>query len=65
MTVSLLGMELKKAENLLAVLNFAYSIEYYSAVKPLERTDSVRVIRQREENGRILLVASAFQTKAC
>ena len=63
MTVNLLGMGLEKAENLLTALNFQYGVEYYYAPKPLAQTDSVRVIRQREESGRILLVASAFKTK--
>jgi len=63
LTGCLLGMELKKAENLLIALNFEYTVEYYFAPKPLALTDSVRVIRQREEDGRVLLLVSAFKTK--
>ena len=63
MTVSLLGMELTKAENLLFALNFAYTIEYDAAVKPLLNPDSVRVVRQREESGSVHLLVSAFKTK--
>ncbi len=63
MTVSLLGMELFKAENLLFALNFAYTVEHDAAIKPLPQTDSVRVVRQREENGCVRLLVSAFKTK--
>ncbi len=63
MTVSLLGMELKKAQAVLSAMNIQYSIEYYYAPKPLEITDSVRVIRQTEEDGHIHLLVSAFKTK--
>lgn len=63
MTVSLLGIELKEAENLLDVLNFKYSVEYYYAPKPLEKTDSLRVVRQKEKDGRVFLLVSAFRTK--
>lgn|GEM_PF-5616825 len=64
MTVSLLGMELAEAQRLLTALNIKFEVEYYKAIKPLENTDSVRVIRQTEDKGRIVLLASAFKTKA-
>lgn len=63
MTLSLLGMELLYAENLLAALNKPYRVVYYYAKKPLADTDSVRVIRQRESDGRLELTVSAFKTK--
>ena len=63
MTPDLLGMELLHAENLLAALNKSYRVVYYYAKKPLTDTDSVRVIRQRDMDGRIELTVSAFKTK--
>ncbi len=63
MTDCLLGMELKKAENLLAASNLAYTVEYYAAPKPLCDTDCIRVIRQREKDGNVCLLVSAFKTK--
>lgn len=62
--ISLLGMELNHAQNLLCALGFSYTITYCAAPKPLNRTDSVRVIRQSESNGCIQLLASKFRTKA-
>jgi len=57
-------MELAEAQRLLTALNIKFEVEYYKAIKPLENTDSVRVIRQTEDKGRIVLLASAFKTKA-
>ena len=63
MTVSLLGMELGAAQNLLVALNMEYAVRFYYAKKPLPQTDSVRVVRQTEENGRVELTVCVFKTK--
>ena len=63
MTVSLLGMELGAAQNLLFALNIKYAVCFYYAKKPLPQTDSVRVIRQREKSDRVELIVCAFKTK--
>ncbi len=64
MIPSLLGMELYKARYLLCALNIPYTVSCCAARKPLEHTDSVRVMRQRMKAGRLALTAGAFQTTA-
>lgn len=64
MTLRLLGMELHCAQNLLAALNIPYTVRFYAARKALEKTDSLRVMRQRMEAGTLELLAGAFLTTA-
>lgn len=64
MTLCLLGMELERAKSLLEALSIPYSVVYYAARKPLEHTDSIRIMRQTQEAGHMLLLAGAFLTTA-
>jgi hypothetical protein len=64
LTLCLLGMELGHAQNLLKALNIPYRLSYCAARKPLENTDSVRIMRQRIKAGSLDLTAGAFLTTA-
>ena len=59
----LIGFELSEAESRLKESGTEYTVKYTYPLRPLEGTDSVRVIRQRLDGGRVELVVGLFRTK--
>ena len=57
----LTGLELREAESRLN--DIEYTVKYTHPPKPVEDTDSVRVLRQRVEDGTVELVVGLFKTK--
>lgn len=59
----LTGLELREAESRLKDNDIEYTVKYTHPPKPMEETDSVRVLRQRIEDGTVELVVGLFKTK--
>jgi hypothetical protein len=57
-------MELKCAQNLLMALNIPFTVQFYAARKPLNETDSVRIVRHKMEAGKLQLLTGSFLTTA-
>lgn len=58
----LLGLDLREAEEILALEGKAYTVVRYVSYKPYQGTDSVRVLRVRERDGDYELLTGEFIT---
>ena len=59
----LTGLELREAESWLRDNDIEYTVKYTHPPRPMEETDSTRVLRQRVSGGAVELVVGLFKTK--